>query len=1336
MWKFLRWAGLTVVALVFLVAAGVGGFVALGIPIELSRFKAPVEQAATLALGRKVRIDGAVSLAPSLEPTLQIEGVHVANADGWSEPDLIFLGLARFQLAVMPLLDRRIEVIEIAVDGFQVNLERAADGGVNWLLERQAQPSESTDAPSPDKPPSDTPMLTAFEVADLSLDNIVVSYRDAETGAGYQLTLDSIDGSAVHDQPMDLSIDGTVQAVPYTIAMSAGSLSALMRGDESWPLTLSMTLLGATLDVEGNVAEPLRFAGLQATFSLSGDDLQDLEAFVGEDLPPVAGYSFTGRVAEEDTAFALTDFEGRLGEATFSGAFSVDPSGELPEFRGRLDIPSIDLGPVFAAIESGRPADDRQQASARDGEAELDLEQPFLTLDGLRAFTGAFDMTVSEVAGVATSIRSAALSVTVADGVLRAPMNAEIADVGFSGELVLDGASDVPQASVALQASETDIGDLALALFDVEGIDGGFQSAGIDASVQGESIRELLRSLEFAFALNDAALSYGNRPGEAPVGFTLDAAEMMLPRGDVLQVTADGTVLEEPFSLAMTGGDIAQLTRDQRWPLELSAEGGGASLSARGTVTEQALGESSLSFELEGDRIGELARWLGVSPEATAPYRIEGSLRYDATSLSVPSLSAQVGETVLQTSYSLQQQDTGPLTTVSLSSDLLAVDELGDLFPQTEDPSVAEANDDGVTIDVPILPGGIEFKDADIELTLAQVRTRSLVLSDVSFTGNIRDGQVKNSPFGATVVGARLDGSVSLDLTGAMPRSTFAIATEEVDIGRVLSDLGVIEGLQVQAGRMSLDLVLEGVTARQMMERSRFQARIANGGWTLRDPNLDGSLEIGLRESTITAAPDQPVAMVLEGDIEAEPVTIKLDTAPLAAFTDEKDSLPVNLEVALAGAVLSMDAVAGLPIETQGLRFRLDLRGDSLDSFDELLEASLPPLGPYAIGGDFTVEPESYRIEGFSLNVGESRMSGRFELATAGVRPRLDIDLTTDTLQLDDFRLGDWSPLADEDAEETAPKPDEDAAREETKEQVRALLSREVMRSLDAGIDLKVDEVLSGTDELGSGDLAMTLQDGRFEVAPLVVNIPGGSTEIELAYEPLEESVQAEARARVEKLDYGVLARRIDPESDVGGLISVDIELTSEAGSLETVMADANGHLDFAVWPKDLEASLFDLWAVNLVTSVLPSVDSENESKFNCIIARFKVEDGVMTPEAILVDSSRIQASGRGNVDFKKETVDFTLAPKAKRPQMFSANTPIAVNGSFDDFGVGIAPGGLVGTVVRFTTSPVTTPFLWVFSTPVAEDGVEACAEAWAREPEDLLKEVKDPGAPDAEQRQ
>ena len=429
------------------------------------------------------------------------------------------------------------------------------------------------------------------------------------------------------------------------------------------------------------------------------------------------------------------------------------------------------------------------------------------------------------------------------------------------------------------------------------------------------------------------------------------------------------------------------------------------------------------------------------------------------------------------------------------------------------------------------------------------------------------------------------------------------------------------------------------------------------------------------------------------------------------------DRVTLGLEIEVAKAQLRLKGEALLPIERERLRFEMDLKGENFASFDELLGTSLPPLGPYSLGGGFEIRPNGYSVDGLRVRLGDSNLTGSLAVDTTGPRPNLTVDLVTQTFQLDDFDTGDWSPMDDEGeavAEADEAQADLDAAA--AARDVQALLSPEVMQSLDASLKLEVEQVLSGADELGHGALLASLVDGKFTVDPLTVNVPGGSVDIGFDYEPTEAGVKAGARAQVDRLDYGLLARRIDPASDVGGLISVEAELRSESESLDEIMNGANGHIDFAILPEDLDAGIFDLWAVNLLMAALPALDEESQSRVNCIVARFKIEDGIMTPEALLVDSTRIQASGDGTIDFKEDTIEFVLAPRAKSPQMFSASTPIKVEGSIADFEVGVGTGDILGTVFRMTTSVVTTPFKWVFSKRVAPDGEAACAEAWARD--------------------
>ena len=74
------------------------------------------------------------------------------------------------------------------------------------------------------------------------------------------------------------------------------------------------------------------------------------------------------------------------------------------------------------------------------------------------------------------------------------------------------------------------------------------------------------------------------------------------------------------------------------------------------------------------------------------------------------------------------------------------------------------------------------------------------------------------------------------------------------------------------------------------------------------------------------------------------------------------------------------------------------------------------------------------------------------------------------------------------------------------------------------------------------------------------------------------------------------------------------------------------------------------------------------------------------------------------------------MQSRPKRPALFSAQPPIEVAGSFDDFRVGLASGAGFGTMVRILTSPITFPFEFLFGNRLPADGAEACRLAYQRD--------------------
>lgn len=156
-------------------------------------------------------------------------------------------------------------------------------------------------------------------------------------------------------------------------------------------------------------------------------------------------------------------------------------------------------------------------------------------------------------------------------------------------------------------------------------------------------------------------------------------------------------------------------------------------------------------------------------------------------------------------------------------------------------------------------------------------------------------------------------------------------------------------------------------------------------------------------------------------------------------------------------------------------------------------------------------------------------------------------------------------------------------------------------------------------------------------------------------------------------------------------------------------MAHANGTLDISLQPQNIGAQVMEYWVSNLIFTILPLVNLGEGSKVNCLSARMNMDDGKMTQDRILIDTIRMQVSGKAKFDFRQQTIKAVLKPRPKRAQFLSLATPIAISGKFSDFGPQIKPMHMIGTVIHLMTSTVTVPFHWPIFGEIPADGHEAC---------------------------
>ena len=454
-----------------------------------------------------------------------------------------------------------------------------------------------------------------------------------------------------------------------------------------------------------------------------------------------------------------------------------------------------------------------------------------------------------------------------------------------------------------------------------------------------------------------------------------------------------------------------------------------------------------------------------------------------------------------------------------------------------------------------------------------------------------------------------------------------------------------------------------------------------------------------------------PMQLDMRGELLDEAFTLNLRASSLAGFLAMTDA-KLGVGVEIAGTTLAFTGHSEALRGNRSTRLKLAAKGADLSSLDDLLHLDLPPIKDYQITADLHATPRKLELSTLELIVKDSKLVGSAVVDRSSAHPVARINLTAHHIQLQDFDTGDWTAEGgapdptDSTAEASVSAPPRDEAMKREK-----LLSGEALRRADIELTAKVEEVRSGEDYLGSADLAVTLRGGRIELAPLHLQLPQASILVKASLKPGMEASEASLRVQIKNFDFGVLSRLSDPASKVGGTLNVDLDVSSYASNTN-IMGGANGYFDISAQPTGLNSGIVDLWAVNLLSSVVTSaIKDQDASTVNCVVSRFNLENGVMTAQQLAVDTSRIRICGEGQVSFADRDFKLVAVPKAKRAEFFGLATPLKIKGEFEDFRVSMKGGALTlgSTAVKFVISPVTTPFKRLFQKDLPEDGTDIC---------------------------
>jgi uncharacterized protein involved in outer membrane biogenesis len=318
---------LILLAVVVVLALPVLGAAVLIASFNPNRYAPQIVAAVERTTGRQLTIGGPITLRLSLTPVIVLRQLSLANPPGFADANLITLDRVEAQLALLPLLSHRIDILHLHLVDPHIVLERNSAGTPDWVSGPPAPTSPATVVPAPQAAPAapGQKYKIALQEVDVSNGQLTIINKAGMNKAGNNqagpptiIALPSFSGTAASlDAPLHLNASAEIGATPFTLAGTVGSIAQLTGGTGRWPIDLTFTLGSATaaahVNVDGSIAHPLLFKGYSAAVTADIPALNSLTGSLpaawtqGMTLPPVQNLTASARIVDQNSLIPAID---------------------------------------------------------------------------------------------------------------------------------------------------------------------------------------------------------------------------------------------------------------------------------------------------------------------------------------------------------------------------------------------------------------------------------------------------------------------------------------------------------------------------------------------------------------------------------------------------------------------------------------------------------------------------------------------------------------------------------------------------------------------------------------------------------------------------------------------------------------------------------------------------------------------------------------------------------------------------------------------------------------------------------------------------------------------
>jgi uncharacterized protein involved in outer membrane biogenesis len=406
-----------------------------------------------------------------------VQDVSFQNAPWGSRPEMVKVKRFEVQVALLPLLTKKLELKRLILIEPDILIETNAAGKSNLEFEKGTK--EIPTKPKEEGPaPSKGGFLAALTVNELRVVNGRLIYRDGKSGKTTLVTLDNFTTtSSGPESPMKMKVKGAYKGEAFEAEGTLGPLAGLMGSGKPWPLNVTAKALGVTLKLDGSIKDVQTGKGLDLAFSVKGNDLASLAKVTGKPIPVKGPFEIAGRLSDPAAkTYKVSDLKVDLAGNDLSGTVEANLATSRPKISAVLFSKKLDVRSFMGEEPgkgTGKPVSDKTAEKPAKAQAHRErILLPRMAMDNLNA------------------------DVVLKDGNLSVkPFKATVGGGTLDAQMDLKTHGKTADLGAVIKVSQLDLGRMLKDL-QLTNVIEGHLDADINVKGQGDSVAGLMGTLD------------------------------------------------------------------------------------------------------------------------------------------------------------------------------------------------------------------------------------------------------------------------------------------------------------------------------------------------------------------------------------------------------------------------------------------------------------------------------------------------------------------------------------------------------------------------------------------------------------------------------------------------------------------------------------------------------------------------------------------------------------------------------------------------------------------------------------------------------------------------